>query len=175
MVCILHLESALPRLMPRQAHVRAEGDSMPSPLTRGVLAAALAALVAVPVAAQQRNPSGSSGKASPITLTGCVSGKPGATGSFSFQETDGAKYRLSGKGVRKFAGQKVEIVGGSPRGLSIRGGLLPSPNIAAQAGALDPAQVAIASQPGGTATAGTGSDLPEFRVARVRALDGACQ
>jgi hypothetical protein len=143
---------------------------------RGLFAAALAAIISLPAAAQQQGTaSRPSDKNSPIALTGCVSPAPGATGAFTFQETDGAKYRLSGKGMRKFAGQKVEIVGGSPKGFTIRGGLLPSPNIAAQAGALDPAQVAIASQPGGTATAGTGVDLPEFRVARVRGLDGACQ
>jgi hypothetical protein len=138
--------------------------------------AALAAAATLSAAAQPQNTSSrNSQNKAPIALTGCVSGTPGATGSFTFQEADGAKYRLSGKGLRKFAGQKVELVGGSPKGFTIRGGLLPSPNIAAQAGALDPAQVAIASQPGGTATSGTGADLPEFRVARVRALDGACQ
>jgi hypothetical protein len=57
----------------------------------------------------------------------------------------------------------------------VKGGLLPSPNVAAQAGAIDPGQAAVASQPGGTAS-GTGSvDVPLFRVDRVRALGGSCQ
>jgi hypothetical protein len=178
LVRILQLIS-LPPLVAAAGALRRRRDSMLTCFRHGLRASVLAALAAVvtfPAAAEpQDTPSRASGKNAPIALSGCVSGKPAANGAFTFQETEGAKYRLSGKGVRKFAGQKVELVGGSPRGLTIRGGLLPSPNIAAQAGALDPAQVAIASQPGGTATSGTGADLPEFRVARVRALDGACQ
>src|SRR5438046_3203185 len=90
----------------------------------------------------------------PLALTGCVSGRPGASGDFTFLDsTSGGKYRLTGKSVRKYAGHRVEIVGGSgTKRLSVRGGLLPSPNVAAQAGALDPAQAAIASQPGGPST-----------------------
>ena len=112
----------------------------------------------------------------PVTLSGCVSRNITAPGTFTFAETGtGAKYRL-GAVVRKYAGQRVEIVG-APVGRrpTIRGGLYPSPNAAAQAGALDPAQAAIASLPGG-ASSGTGTvELPEFRVTRVRAVAGSCQ
>ena len=114
---------------------------------------------------------------STLTLNGCVSRDSAAPGAFTFAETStGAKYRLGGVGVRKYAGQRVEIIGAPVgRRLTIRGGLLPSPNAAGQAGALDPAQVAIASLPGGT-NSGTGTvELPEFRVTRVRSLGGACQ
>ena len=114
---------------------------------------------------------------STLTLNGCVSRDSAAPGAFTFAEAGtGAKYRLGGVGVRKYAGQRVEIIG-APVGRrpTIRGGLFPSPNTAGQAGALDPAQVAIASLPGGT-NSGTGSvELPEFRVTRVRSLGGACQ
>jgi hypothetical protein len=148
-------------------------------LSRHGLIVCAVSLIASPLAAQQAAAppaaAAKAGKNTPITLTGCVSTAPGVNNAYTFQESDGAKYRLSGKGMRKFAGQKVEIIGGGPRGFTIRGGLLPSPNIAAQAGALDPARVAIASQPGGTATAGTGADLPEFRVNSVRALEGGCR
>jgi hypothetical protein len=55
--------------------------------------------------------------------------------------------------------------------LKITGGLLPSPNVAAQAGAIDPSQAANASSGGN----GVGSgELPEFRVKTVRQLGGAC-
>jgi len=112
-----------------------------------------------------------------LTLSGCVGRDSAAPGAFTFAETGtGTKYRLGGVGVRKYAGQRVEIVG-APVGRrpTIRGGLFPSPNTAARAGALDPAQVAIASMPGGT-NSGTGAvELPEFRVTRVRALEGSCQ
>ena len=111
-----------------------------------------------------------------LTLSGCVSRDSAAPGTFTFAETGtGTKYRL-GAIVRKYAGQRVEIVG-APVGRrpTIRGGLYPSPNAAAQAGAQDPAQAAIASLPGGT-NSGTGTvELPEFRVTRVRALGGSCQ
>jgi hypothetical protein len=112
-----------------------------------------------------------------ITLSGCVSRAPSSGGNFTFVDgSTGAEYRLTGRGISKFAGQKVEIVGGSgAKRLVIRGGLTPSPNIAGQASAIDPAQAAVASRPGGGST-GTGSvNLPEFRVNRVRAIEGACQ
>jgi hypothetical protein len=111
-----------------------------------------------------------------VMLKGCVSRDITAPGSFTFAETGtGVKYRL-GALVRKYVGQRVEIVGAPVRRRSaISGGLLPSPNAAAQAGAMDPAQAAIASQPGGSSS-GTGSfEMPEFRVTHVRSLGGACQ
>jgi hypothetical protein len=78
--------------------------------------------------------------------------------------------------MKKYAGRRVEIVGGvvsSPR-LKIVGGLLPSPNAAAQAGAMDPSQAAIAGGAGG-AGSGTGNvELPEFRVKTVRPVAGSC-
>ena len=111
-----------------------------------------------------------------VMLKGCVSRDITAPGTFTFAETGtGVKYRL-GALVRKYVGQRVEIVGAPVgRRSAISGGLLPSPNAAAQAGAMDPAQAAIASLPGGT-NSGTGSvELPEFRVTRVRAIAESCQ
>jgi hypothetical protein len=66
---------------------------------------------------------------------------------------------------------------GGPQGrrLSIRGGLWPSANVAGQAGAIDPAQASIARQPGGAASGAGVIDLPEFRVASVRSIDGSCR
>ena len=88
----------------------------------------------------------------------------------------GGKYRLTGKGLKDFVGRRVEIVGGPPgRRITFRTGLLPSPNVAAQAGALDPAQAAVANLPGGAADATTNAPLPEFRVIRMRGVDGGCQ
>jgi hypothetical protein len=107
-------------------------------------------------------------------LAGCVSPKP-ASGNFTFTTKDGTKYRLTGKDIKKYAGQEVEIVGGEGKKLTVKGGLLPSPNVAAQAGAIDPGQAAVASQPGGT-TSGTGRvEVPLFRVDHVRTLGGSCQ
>lgn len=118
-------------------------------------------------------------KATPVTMSGCVTngGSPQTAVTFADGDT-GNKYRLTGKSVKQYTGQRVEIVGGTPpaRKIAIKGGLYPSPNVAAQAGALDPAKAAIAAQPGGPES-GTGAVdlLPEFRVSRVRVVPGACQ
>lgn len=113
---------------------------------------------------------------STVELIGCVSDDPGASGSFTLDESGGGKYRLTGKSVRKYAGRMVRLIGG-PQGkrLSISGGLWPSPNVAAQAGAIDPAEASIARQPGGAASGTGGVNLPEFRVASVRSIDGSCR
>jgi hypothetical protein len=128
-----------------------------------------------PSGAQSQKPGGNaSAKRQPTTLAGCVSPAP-ASGSFTFTAKDGTKYRLTGKNLKKYAGQEVEIIGGEGKKLTVKGGLLPTPNAAAQAGAIDPGQAAIASQPGGTGT-GTGSvDLPVFKVNRLRGLGVSCQ
>jgi hypothetical protein len=76
--------------------------------------------------------------------------------------------------MRDFAGKLVEVALVETKGLTIKGGLWPSPNVAAQAGAIDSSRAAIASQPG--ANAGKPDlPLPEVRVNRVRTLEGSCQ
>jgi hypothetical protein len=146
-------------------------------MVKTFMLALLSCIVPVIVAAAQNPPASSSGTSrSPIELVGCVSDQPGATGSFTFAESGGSKYRLTGKSVRKFAGRMVRVVGG-PQGkkLSINTGLWPSANIAGQAGAIDAAEASIARQPGGAAS-GTGTlDLPEFRVVTVRGVEGSCR
>lgn len=113
----------------------------------------------------------------PLTLSGCVQPSDSAPNQFTFaDEASPAKattYRLSGTNMKKYAGKRVEIVGGvvTPR-LKISGGLRPSANVAAQAGAMDPTQAVIAGSSGGAAS-GTGStELPEFRVKSVKTLGG---
>jgi len=146
-------------------------------MQKSIAAACLAVLFASAVAIAQTPKSSSKDKeTTPSTLTGCVSKSPLPSGEFTFTDgVTGSKYRLTGKGIRQWAGQQVEIVSGPNKRLSIRGGLYPSPNIAAQAGAIDPAQAAIARQPGGAASGTGGVDLPEFRVAKVRAAGGSCR
>ena len=112
----------------------------------------------------------------PLQLTGCVSSKPEKGGDYSFtNDAGGDRYRLTGKDIKKYAGKKVEVVQSTSKNFAIKGGLYPSPNVAGQAGALDPVQSAIATQPGSGAATGTGPDLPEFRVGRVRAVQGECR
>jgi hypothetical protein len=116
----------------------------------------------------------------PITLVGCVQPSTAVPNQYTFAD-DGtpkslASYRLSGANVKKYAGKRVEIVGAVVnQRLKIVGGLLPSPNVAGQAGAMDPTRAAIAGGAGGS-VAGTGNvALPEFRVKSVRPMDGSCE
>ena len=112
-----------------------------------------------------------------VELTGCVSVSPSATGQFAFVDgASGGTYRLSGKGIKKYAGQKVTIVGDpNSKRVRFRTGLWPSPNVAAQAGAIDPAKAAVARMPGGAADAPGANPLPEFHVTRLHGVEGACQ
>ncbi|MEQ1574177.1 MAG: hypothetical protein ABL993_08015 [Vicinamibacterales bacterium] len=139
-----------------------------------LLAGALALALAAPP--PQAGPSDKPDDRS-VTLSGCVTRSRTPQAPLTFAETaSGDKYKLSGRGLGKYVGKRVEIVGGAPgRRLTIRGGLLPSPNVAAQAGAMDTAQVAIANMAGAMAGKEGGVELPEFHVTRVKLLDGACQ
>ena len=112
----------------------------------------------------------------PMTLTGCVTRDAAGAKQFTFTDsTDGSQYHLSGRNVAKYLGQPLQIVGiVETRRLRVVGGLTPSPNIAGQAGAIDPGKAAVAALGGGTT--GTGSpDLPTFKVARVSATPGECR
>ena len=113
----------------------------------------------------------------PVELIGCISGQPATSGSYTLTDAQGAKYRLTGKKMQKYAGRMVAVVAGPNKKVSVSGGLWPSPNAAGQAGGLDPAQESIARQPGGsTRPAGPGAlPLPEFNVVQVRTVEGACQ
>jgi hypothetical protein len=111
----------------------------------------------------------------PITLSGCV-GRTGVTPSqFSLSDDAGQPvYHLTGTDVKKYFGQRVEIVGGvpAPKKLVIAGGLRPSPNVAAQAGDMDPSRAIVA---GAVDNSGPGAfQLPEFRVKTVRPVSGSC-
>jgi len=110
-----------------------------------------------------------------VTLTGCVV-KGAAPNQYTLQDASNGKYEVSGSGINKYVGRRVQIAGtpGSTR-FKVKGGLWPTPNVAAQAGAIDPAKAAVAAQPGGGAT-GTGDvDLPTLKVRSVRTLDGGCE
>jgi len=146
-------------------------------MSRALIAVFVSAALAPVVFAEQAQaqaPAPSSKTPTTITMAGCVSAKPEASGQYTFAETDGLReYRLKGKGINKFAGQRVELVGGtSGNGLSVRTGLWPAPSGGARGVALDPAQESISRQRGG---GGTGGEFQEFRVARVRALEGTCE
>jgi hypothetical protein len=146
-------------------------------LTYGLAALLIVFQMAPAAAGQAANSAAKTGvtESKEIRLNGCISRDTIRPGQFNFLDNDsGFKYRLTGKGLRKFVGQRVEIVGGPPgKGVTFRTGLWPSPNTAAQAGALDPAKAAVANLPGGASDAV--APLPEFKVIRLRGVEGACQ
>jgi hypothetical protein len=110
-----------------------------------------------------------------LTLSGCVVRGETTPGQYTFEDKEaGTTYRLTGTDVRDYIGRRVQIVGGAPssRRLTIVGGLTPNPNVAAQAGDMDPSRAANAAA-GGVAGPGT-VQLPEFRVKSVRPVSGAC-
>ena len=113
--------------------------------------------------------------ATPITLTGCVQRGESMPDQFTLSEHKGSQiYRLTGPDLREYVGRRVRLVGGAPdsKRLRIVGGLTPTPNIAGQAGAIDPSRAATEAA---TATTGPGTvELPEFRVKSVRPISGSC-
>lgn len=143
---------------------------MSSALIGAFVSAGLLASVAF---AATQDPAPSSKAPTTLTLTGCVSAKPEASGQYTFAEADGLReYRLKGKGINKFAGQRVELEGGTSNGLSIRTGLWPAPSGGARGVAQDPAQASVARQRGGSQS---GSQFQELQVKRLRAIEGTCE
>ena len=136
---------------------------------------AFAAVCALPLAAQEKDKK-ARGNSAPktISLSGCVVRGEKTTDPFTLEDATEGKYRLTGVKMQDYLGQRVQIAGGvvETKRLTIKGGLLPNPNVAAQAGAMDPARAAMANA-GGAAGPGT-VDLPEFKVKSVRPVSGGC-
>ena len=109
-----------------------------------------------------------------ISLSGCVVRGEKAPDQYTLDDAEEGKYRLTGLNLHDYIGQRVQIAGAivETKRLTIKGGLTPSPNVAAQAGAMDPARAAVASA-GGAAGPGT-VNLPEFKVKSVRPVSGGC-
>jgi hypothetical protein len=109
-----------------------------------------------------------------VTLSGCVTKGKGQPNQFTLDDEQNGRYQLSGNQIGHYLGQRVEIAGTADTSkLNIKGGLWPTPNVAAQGG--DPVRAAIASQPGGGASGTGDTDLPSFRVKSVRTIEGGCQ
>ena len=147
---------------------------LPKEFVLGAIVAVLS--TAGSAASQQVSGSAQRQATATMSLTGCVSATPGPSGQFEFVDAGtGSTYRLTGREVRKFAGQRMQIVvGSSTNAMTIRGGLWPSPNVVAQAGALDSAQAAVASRER-TNVAANGGAVTELRVVDMRGLSGACR
>jgi hypothetical protein len=113
-------------------------------------------------------------KTDAITLTGCVARSDTSPTQYTLEDKKaGATYRLTGVDVRDYLNRPVVIVGTGAKKLAIVGGLTPTPNIAAQAGAMDPSRAAVAAQ---TAASSPGNPdvMPEFKVKSIRPSSGSC-
>jgi hypothetical protein len=129
---------------------------------------------AVAVSSAQQSEESRKGKNTAITLTGCIE-QGGMPNQFTLSDAHNGRFQISGNRIARYRGQRVEIVGTTTAGkIQVRGGLWPSPNVAGQAGAMDPARAAVAAQPGGPSTGTRDVELPRFSVKSVRALDGKC-
>ena len=140
---------------------------------RFLLACACATACVAPIAAQSKADTKPSTK--PVTLSGCVARSGTAPDQYTLADSDvGTLYRLSGVKVADFLGKRVEIVGGSvaSKRFTIAGGLTPSANAAAQAGAMDHSRAATEAASGAAAPGVV--QLPEFRVKSVRPVSGNC-
>ena len=111
-----------------------------------------------------------------VSLTGCVERDETAPDQYTVTDTtEGVKYRVTGKDFREYLGRSVQVDGGVVvKGIVIKGGLQPTANIAAQAGALDPSRAAVEAQTSG-ATTGSSTSLQEFRVKTIRTAGGSCK
>jgi hypothetical protein len=134
---------------------------------------AVTLICTAPVLAQTTTPP-KSNNGKPLTLVGCVERNETTPDQFNLNNPeDGTIYRLTGMKVGDFLGRRVQIVGGMPsKRFVVAGGLTPSANLAAQAGAIDQTRSAnaAAAAPGGPGTV----QLPEFRVRSVRPVTGTC-
>jgi len=148
-------------------------------MSGGLLSMLVATMFATQVPARPAAPKSQPAapkKAAPavVAVTGCISPDTATPGAYLFSDSStGAKYRLSGFDERKDSGQRGEIVVGTgARRVTIRGGLVPSPNLAAQAGAVDPSKTVNARADSGPN--GTNVPLPEFRADRIQSLGTPC-
>jgi len=125
------------------------------------------------VAAQAKSTPPAQQVAKTISLTGCVVRDDSGRDAYTIADPREGVYRLTGMKFREYVGLRVRVAGAvNSRRLIIKGGLLPSANVAAQAGSMDPVQAAIANA-GGAAGPGAVA-LPEFRVKGIRPVAGGC-
>ena len=158
--------------------ISAEGLVMPlSSLVR------IAFIAMIPMATEARAdqsstpPTSDKGSSKLTTLVGCIAATDAQEPQLTLADSKASTtYRLTGRDLREYIGRRVRIVGtASSSHVHIAGGLLPSPNAAAQAGAIDPGQAAAAGASSGVGTSPTSAaPAAEFRVRSVRPMAGSC-
>ncbi len=137
----------------------------------------LAATASMAMAGQDKAPASATEKLAPktMTLVGCIA-RGSSPNQLTIDDLQNGRFQLSGLRLTRYVGQRVEIAGTPDTSrLRIKGGLSPNPNIAGQAGAIDPVRAAVAAQPGGGSTGTGDTSLPGFRVKSIKTLGGACE
>ena len=140
------------------------------------LTRALVISLAWAAGAQTTKPQKSTPPSRALTLTGCVQRNEANTDQYTLVDrTDKTTYRLTGVQVRDYVGQRVQVVGGvvDSKKLKISGGLKPTPNVAAQAGAMDASRAATAAAGGSAPGTGPAPTL-EFKIRSIRPTEGGC-
>jgi hypothetical protein len=99
-----------------------------------------------------------------VSAAGCIQSVDPTSAKYSLTDQKrGITYFLSGKDVSAYEGKKVRIVGG----------LLPTPNVAAQGSAIDPGKAVLETR--GHGLAGTGNvRLEDLLVSSIKPMKGAC-
>jgi len=113
-----------------------------------------------------------------LMISGCIGEDPSNDGHFTLADftTGSTTYRLAGTDFRQYLGKRVSVTGAAASSrLAIVGGLVPSPNVAAQAGAIDPTRAAMAAQGAEGNTKQGRIEVPELRVKSVKTIAGGCQ
>ena len=111
-----------------------------------------------------------------ITLTGCVQPDEKNPSQFTITDATEGTYRIIGRDFREFLGRRVTLDGGVVvKGVVVKGGLTPNPNIAAQAGAMDPSRAAVQAQVAQSTTGPDDDAMPQFRVKTVKTAAGECK
>jgi hypothetical protein len=138
---------------------------------RAVTATLLAIACAVAVANAQ-----SKKQPKTITVSGCIERDKKTPEQFTITDKKAGKtYKLTGANLAEYLGRPVQVDGGIVvKGITIKGGLQPNPNVAAQGGAMDPSRAAVAAATGSVGT-GNVDDIKEFRVKAVRPSAGSCE
>ncbi len=134
-------------------------------------------LAQTPAAAPQQKKADSN---EPITMNGCLTrdytDAKNASAYTFIDNADGTRYRARGRSLSKYSGMSVQVVGLiDTKNLKVQGGLWPSPNVAGQAGNIDPAKAAVAALPGGPTTGVGNVDLPILNVTRLSLGQGECK
>ena len=138
-------------------------------LAAAIPAVALAASLSAQSSAPQ--PAAAKGKPAPVVLTGCVASP--TPGTFTVADEKKGRFKITGRKLDVYIGKRVEVRS-SGGGLHITTGLYPSPNVAAQAGAIDPVQAARADMPGSPDYHANDAPLPTVAVTQIKALPGSC-